>query len=42
MQLPAGTYTVKATLGGVTREIKNLTVPKDKAVQRTLIWDLGE
>jgi hypothetical protein len=42
IQLPAGTYTVKAALGGITREIKNLTVPKDKTVQRTLIWDLGE
>jgi hypothetical protein len=42
IQLPAGAYTVKATLNGVTKEIKNLAVPKDKAVQRTLIWDLGE
>jgi hypothetical protein len=42
IQLPTGTYTVKATLAGVTREIKNLTVPRDKTVQRTLIWELAE
>ena len=42
IQLPPGDYSVKATLKGETKQIKNLTVLKDKMVQQGLIWDLGE
>lgn len=42
IQLPPGNYSVKATFNGQTKEIKRLEVPKDKAIQRTLVWDLGE
>jgi hypothetical protein len=41
IQLPAGTYTVKASFNNQTREIKRLVVPKDKTIQQTLTWDLG-
>jgi len=42
IQLPPGDYAVKATFKGQTKQIKNLSVPKDKKVQQGLIWDLGE
>jgi len=42
IQLPPGDYTVKARCKGEIKEIKNLTVPKDRRVQKGLIWDLGE
>jgi len=42
IQLPAGSYTVKATFNDKTREIKRLDVQKDKPVRQTLTWDLGE
>jgi hypothetical protein len=42
IQLPAGSYTIKATLNDKAREIKRFAVPKDKTVQQTLLWDLGE
>ena len=42
IQLPPGAYSVKARLRGEIKEIKNLTVPKDKRVQQGVIWDLGE
>jgi hypothetical protein len=42
IQLPPGNYSVKATFTGETKQIRNLTVPKDKKVQQGLIWDLGE
>jgi len=42
IQLPAGTYTVRATFRSETKEIRALLVGKDKTVRRTLIWDLGE
>lgn len=42
IQLPPGEYSVKATFNGETKQIKNLTVPKDKKVQHGLVWDLGE
>jgi len=42
IQLPPGTYTVNATFRNETKEIRALTVGKDKTVRRTLIWDLGE
>ena len=43
IQLPPGTYDVKATFKGVTKQIKNLRLTKDKTIQQqTFIWDLGE
>lgn len=42
IQLPAGTYTVSATFRNEMKEIRALTVGKDKTVRRTLTWDLGE
>jgi hypothetical protein len=42
IQLPPAIYTVIATFRNETKEIKALTVVKDKIVRRTLIWDLGE
>jgi hypothetical protein len=42
IQLPPGTYEVKAIFRGEARQIKNLRVTKDKTVQQTFIWDLGE
>jgi hypothetical protein len=41
IQLPPGSYAVKATFNDKTREIKRLEVPKDGTVQQTLTWDLG-
>ena len=42
IQLPPGNYAVRATFNGETKEIKRLEVPKDRIVQRTLVWDLAE
>ena len=42
IQLPPGNYSVKARLRGEIKEIKNLTVPKERRVQQSLTWDLGE
>jgi hypothetical protein len=42
IQLPPGSYAVKATFNGMTREIKRLEVTKGKVIQRTLTWDLDE
>jgi hypothetical protein len=42
IQLPPGNYTVRAAFRNETKEIRALTVGKDKTVRRTLIWDLGE
>ncbi len=42
IQLPPGNYSIKARLKGEIKQIKNLTVPKDKRVQQGLAWDLGE
>lgn len=42
IQLPPGNYTIAATFQRETRRIKNLGVPKDKRVSRTLTWDLGD
>jgi hypothetical protein len=42
IQLPSGTYKLKATFKGETKQIKNFRVTKDKVVQQTLIWDLGK
>jgi hypothetical protein len=41
VQLPSGSYTIKAIYKGDTKQIKNLQIAKDKSVKRTLIWDLG-
>lgn len=42
IQLPPGDYSIKARCRGEIKQIKNLTVPKDKRVQQGLAWDLGE
>ena len=42
IQLPPGRYTIKATLNGAMKEIKNLKVEKAKQVHRVITWDLGE
>jgi hypothetical protein len=42
IQLPQGTYSVKATFNRQIKEIRNLAVSKDKAIQQTLVWDLGD
>ena len=42
IQLPPGDYSIKARLRGEIKEIKSMTVPKDKRVQQGLSWDLGE
>jgi hypothetical protein len=42
IQLPAGIYSVRATLNGETRQIKELRVTKDKMVQQGFVWDLGK
>lgn len=39
-QLTPGTYTVKATFEGETRQIRNLHLSKGDRVFRTLHWDL--
>jgi hypothetical protein len=41
IQLPPGTYNLKATFGPKTNEVKALKVFKDKKINQTLIWDLG-
>lgn len=41
IQLPPGTYNVKATFQGETKQINNLQLTKGKTVQQTIIWDLG-
>jgi hypothetical protein len=42
IQLPPGTYNLKATFGPKTSEVKAFKVSKDKKINQTLIWDLGE
>lgn len=42
IQLPAGDYSVKATFKGQVREIKRLSIPKNKTVEQTFVWELGE
>jgi len=42
IQLPPGRYNVKATYKGQTQGIRNLQVAKDKALSRTLTWNLAE
>jgi hypothetical protein len=40
VKLPAGTYDVKASFEGETRQIENLHLPKGDRVTRLLHWDL--
>ncbi len=40
VQLPPGSYTVKATYSGKVREVKNLRVKKDGALRQTIFWDI--
>lgn len=42
IQLPPGSYEVKASFNRVTKAIKRLEVPQYKRVQQVLTWDLGE
>lgn len=42
IQLPPGTYSVRATFKGETRQIKEIRVTKDKRVQQGFVWDLGK
>ncbi|MGE5302722.1 MAG: hypothetical protein ACM3TN_05295 [Alphaproteobacteria bacterium] len=42
IQLPPGVYNVKATFAGRSKEARALRVGKDKRLQRTFVWDLGE
>ena len=42
IELPEGNYTITATYQGVPKRIKDLRVTKDKTINRTLTWDLGE
>ena len=42
IQLPPGTYSVKATFKGESRQSKELRVAKDKMVQQVFVWDLGK
>ena len=42
IQLPPGTYEIKATYKSETKQARNVRVTKDKPVQQTFIWDLGE
>ncbi|HEU4345546.1 MAG TPA: carboxypeptidase regulatory-like domain-containing protein [Candidatus Binatia bacterium] len=42
IKLPPGTFDVKATFEGETRQIENLHLPKGNPVTRLLHWDLEE
>jgi hypothetical protein len=42
IQLPPGSYSVKATFKGESRQIKELRVAKDKMAQQGFVWDLGK
>jgi len=42
IQLPEGTYNVKANFKGKTREMTALRLQKDKPIRRTLLWDVAE
>ena len=41
IQLPTGTYNLKATFGPKTNELKAFKVSKHKKINQTLTWDLG-
>ena len=40
VQLPPGTYTVKAAYNGKVREVKNLRLKIDSSVRQTVYWDI--
>jgi len=42
IQLPPGSYSIKATFKGATRQIKELKVTKDKTAHQGFVWDLGK
>jgi len=42
IQLPPGVYKLRATFEGETKEVRRLTISKNKKIQQGLIWDLGE
>lgn len=42
IQLPPGSYSIDATFKGQSKQIRGLRVLKDKAVQQSFIWDVGE
>jgi hypothetical protein len=42
VQLPPGTYSAKATFGEQTKQVRNLRVVKDRAVQQVFNWDVRE
>ncbi|HEY7168839.1 MAG TPA: carboxypeptidase-like regulatory domain-containing protein [Candidatus Binatia bacterium] len=42
IRLPPGVYTITARFQGEIKRIKDLRLPKDKKVTRTITWDLGE
>jgi hypothetical protein len=42
IQLPPGSYSVKATFGEKSNELKALRVTKDKKAHHVFVWDLGE
>ncbi len=42
IQLPPGSYSVKASFKGASRQIKELKVTKDKTAHQGFVWDLGK
>lgn len=42
IRLPAGVYRLRATFDGQKREVRRLSVSKDKRIQRNLVWDLPD
>jgi hypothetical protein len=42
IQLPPGTYSVRATFKGETKEVRGLRVPVDKRIQQGFVWALPE
>ena len=41
IDLPPGSYEVKAIFEGKLKELKGLKVAKGERIQRTIVWDLG-
>jgi len=42
IQLPPGTYEIRANFRGQTKQINHLNVPKNKTVQHTFTWAIAE
>ena len=42
IQLPPGSYSVKASFAGDTKQIKNVRVVNDRSIRQIFTWDLGE